>query len=124
MTINDIKHAKIKAWVEEVVKMCQPDDVYVNALKVGSSEDPASITFNGEWSLTLTADILRTVENTNTQWAPGEFAFDKTDFAACGLLVAGALLVGLGIYGQRSGIKMGILLLICGGAALIYLTFV
>lgn len=99
-------------------------DVYVNALKVGSSEDPASITFNGEWSLTLTADILRTVENTNTQWAPGEFAFDKTDFAACGLLVAGALLVGLGMYGQRSGIKMGILLLICGGAALIYLTFV
>ena len=29
MTINDIKHAKVKAWVEEVVKMCQPDDVYV-----------------------------------------------------------------------------------------------
>ena len=29
MTINDIKHAKIKAWVEEVVKMCEPDDVYV-----------------------------------------------------------------------------------------------
>lgn len=99
-------------------------DVYVNAIKIGSSEDPASITFNGEWSLTLTADILRTVENTSTQWAPGEFAFDKTDFAACGLLVAGALLVGLGMYGQRSGIKMGILLLICGGAALIYLTFV
>ncbi|MBR2107750.1 MAG: phosphoenolpyruvate carboxykinase (GTP) [Treponema sp.] len=29
MTLNDIKHAKIKAWVEEVVAMCQPDDVYV-----------------------------------------------------------------------------------------------
>ena len=29
MTINDIKHPKIKAWVEEVAKMCQPDDVYV-----------------------------------------------------------------------------------------------
>lgn len=99
-------------------------DVYVNAIKVGTSEDPAIITFNGEWSLTLTADILRTVENTNTQWAPGEFAFDKTDFAACGLLVAGGLLVGLGMYGQRSGIKFGLLLLICGGAALIYLTFV
>ena len=99
-------------------------DVYVNAIKVGSSEDPASIAFDGEWSLTLTADILKTVENTNTQWAPGEFAFDKTDFAACGLLVAGGLLVGLGMYGQRSGIKFGVLLLICGGAALIYLTFV
>ena len=29
MTINDIKHPKIKAWVEEVAKMCQPDAVYV-----------------------------------------------------------------------------------------------
>ncbi|HOT62516.1 MAG TPA: phosphoenolpyruvate carboxykinase (GTP) [Treponemataceae bacterium] len=29
MTINDIKHPKVKAWVEEVAKMCQPDSVYV-----------------------------------------------------------------------------------------------
>lgn len=29
MTLNDIKHAKIKAWVEEVAKMTQPDDIYV-----------------------------------------------------------------------------------------------
>ncbi len=29
MTINDIKHPKVKSWVEEVAKMCQPDSVYV-----------------------------------------------------------------------------------------------
>ncbi len=29
MTINDIKHPKLKAWVEEVAKMCEPKDVYV-----------------------------------------------------------------------------------------------
>ncbi|GMO42785.1 MAG: phosphoenolpyruvate carboxykinase (GTP) [Treponemataceae bacterium] len=29
MTINDIKHAKAKAWVEEIAAMCQPDSVYV-----------------------------------------------------------------------------------------------
>jgi phosphoenolpyruvate carboxykinase (GTP) len=29
MTINDIKHPKVKAWVEEVAKMCTPDSVYV-----------------------------------------------------------------------------------------------
>ena len=29
MTVNDIKHAGIKAWVEECVKMCEPDNVVV-----------------------------------------------------------------------------------------------
>ncbi len=29
MTVNDIKHAKIKAWIEECVKMCEPDEVVV-----------------------------------------------------------------------------------------------
>ena len=29
MTVNDIKHAKIKAWIEECVKMCEPDNVVV-----------------------------------------------------------------------------------------------
>ncbi|GMO62152.1 MAG: phosphoenolpyruvate carboxykinase (GTP) [Treponemataceae bacterium] len=29
MTINDLKHAKVKAWVEEISKLCQPDDIYV-----------------------------------------------------------------------------------------------
>ena len=99
-------------------------DVAINSHAIGTVAAPSSLTFNGEWSLTLTTDILKQTTNTRTDWAPGQFAFDKTDFAACGLLVAGALLVGLGMYGQRSGIKMGVLLLICGGAALIYLTFV
>ena len=29
MIINDIKNAKIKAWIEECVKMCEPDNVVV-----------------------------------------------------------------------------------------------
>ncbi|MBQ3826071.1 MAG: phosphoenolpyruvate carboxykinase, partial [Spirochaetaceae bacterium] len=29
MTLNDIKHAKIKAWIEECVKMCEPDEVVI-----------------------------------------------------------------------------------------------
>ena len=29
MTLNDIKHAKIKAWVQECIDMCEPDEVYV-----------------------------------------------------------------------------------------------
>lgn len=29
MTINDIKHAKIKAWIEEIQKMCTPDALHI-----------------------------------------------------------------------------------------------
>ncbi|MEE0879107.1 MAG: phosphoenolpyruvate carboxykinase (GTP) [Treponemataceae bacterium] len=29
MELNEIKHAKVKAWVEEIAKMCQPDAIYV-----------------------------------------------------------------------------------------------
>ncbi|MCF0221855.1 MAG: phosphoenolpyruvate carboxykinase (GTP), partial [Fibrobacter sp.] len=29
LTLNDIKHPKIKAWVEEVIEMCEPDNVVV-----------------------------------------------------------------------------------------------
>lgn len=96
----------------------------INGIALGDTATPASVYFGGEWSLTATAALMVEVTGERTEWNPGEFAFDKRDFAAVGLLVAGACLVGLGIYGQRSGVKIGLLLLICGGAALIYLTMV
>lgn len=95
---------------------------YIGNHEIGTTAGPSSITFGGEWSVTVNADLIDPVQHTRTQWAPGQFAFDKEDFAACGLLVAGACLVGLGMTGSRSGLKMGVLLLICGGAGLIYFT--
>lgn len=96
----------------------------INGIALDDTAAPASVYFGGEWSLTATAILMVEVTGERTEWNPGEFAFDKRDFAAVGMLVAGACLVGLGIYGQRSGVKIGLLLLICGGAALIYLTMV
>ena len=29
MTINDLKHPALKAWIEETAKMMQPDSVYI-----------------------------------------------------------------------------------------------
>lgn len=97
--------------------------ISINGIEV-SDTALARMYFGGEWSLTTSTSLIGQQTESRVSWAPGEFAFDKTDFAACGLLVAGGLLVGLGMYGQRSGIKFGVLLLICGGAALAYLTFV
>lgn len=98
--------------------------LYINKTKTETLSVAPLLTFGGEWSLTVTATLQELKNEQRSEWAPGEFAFDREDFAACGILVAGACLVGLGMYGQRSGMKMGLLLLICGGAALAYLTFV
>lgn len=97
---------------------------YINSTEIGSTAAPASIVFGGEWSLTVSANIVGATTETRAEWAPGEFAFDKEDFAACGLIVAGLCMVGLGMTGSRSGAKMGVLLIICGGAGLIYLTLI
>ena len=59
-----------------------------------------------------------------TVWHAGEFGLDKKGFAVAGLLACGGLLVALGMSGQRSGGKMGVLLLICGGAAIVFLLII
>lgn len=110
-----------------VIRSIDAGGVYENTINgraLADTSESAAITFGGEWSLTVTGDTLKETTHTKTEWSPGEFAFDKKDFAAVGMLVAGACLVGLGMIGQRSGLKIGVLLLICGGAALVYLTFV
>lgn len=110
-----------------VIRSINDGGVYkntINGYELGDTSAPAAITFGGEWSLTITGDTLKETHPTHMEWSPGEFAFDKRDFAAVGLLVAGACMVGLGMTGQRSGVKIGVLMLVCGGAALVYLTMI
>ena len=57
-------------------------------------------------------------------WHAGEFGLDKRGFAVAGLLACAALFVALGMSGQRSGAKVGLLLLICGGAAVGFLIII
>ena len=45
LTLNDIKHPGIKAWVEECVAMCEPDNVVVtdglpNTLRLEATQLP------------------------------------------------------------------------------------
>lgn len=97
-------------------------DLYISGHEAGTTAAPASITFDGGWSLTVTGQILKQVTNEKAQWEPGGFAFDKDSFVGVIVLAAALAFIGIGIYGARSGIKVGLLLLICGGAALIALS--
>lgn len=84
----------------------------------------SKITFGGEWSLTATAYELKTSTQTVSEWTPGVFALDAGGICAAGLLTAGACMILLGMTGRRSGAKAGLLLLICGGAAAVYLMII
>ena len=97
-------------------------DVYVSGYNIGTSSVPASITFGGEWSLTVTANLLVKDTGTKAEWSPGGFAFDKDELVGSIVLVAALVFIGVGLYGARNGVKVGLLLMICGGAALIALT--
>jgi hypothetical protein len=103
------------------------DGIYVTSIgteEVGTTTGPGSIYLEGEWSLTATAYMLEEVTSTQLRWQPGEFGFDETGFVVVGLIACLGSFVGLGMYGRRSGAKVGMLMLICGGAAMVLLRMV
>ena len=112
-------HAHLSAWNEG-----SHYSLRINGDEVATTSEPPTIFWGGEWSVTATAYKIEQVHEYVTVWHAGEFGLDKTGFAVAGLLACGALLVVLGLSGQRSGGKMGVLLLICGGAAIVFLLII
>lgn len=96
----------------------------INSVEVGSFESVPSVTFGGEWSLTAIAYKVEEVSETNLTWQPGGFGLDREGFAAVGLLTAGAVFVVLGMQGRMNSTKVGVLLMVCGGAAFAYFSFI
>lgn len=95
----------------------------INGVEVSTSSDPSTVYFGGQWSMTLTAYRMQEVTGTELQWQAGEFAWNGMDesFALMGLITCVGAFVGLGMYGRRSGAKVGTLMIICGSAAFIFL---
>lgn len=95
----------------------------VNGILVSSTPNPATMKFNGSWSTIVELQHMDTVTWTSTEWIPGEFAWDGMDanFCIVGLITCVAVFVGLGMYGARSGAKVGKLMIICGCAAFVFL---
>ena len=112
-----LRHAHITAW--------QTDSGYavkINGVDVTETANLPTIYFGGEWSITATAYQMEKTTVMQTVWHAGVFGFDKTSIGAAGLLTALGCLIVLGMTGARSGTKIGLLLLVCGGAAIVLLT--
>lgn len=115
-----LKGALISSWITEGGQY----SIRINNQEVAQAAQPGTLYFGGEWSVTATIYKLEETSRQVMAWHAGEFALDKTGLAAAGLIVCGITLIGLGMTGARSGAKIGLLLLVCGGAAMTYLLLI
>ena len=94
---------------------------YINGRQISTGSNSLQLT--GTWAAIVSLSELDHSTTTSTEWIAGEFAWNGVDqsFALMGLITCVAVFVGLGMYGARSGAKVGTLMIICGFAALIFL---
>ena len=128
-TDPEINGLRVKDLVlmEEYVDADNPYyNFYINNKLISNFQQGSLIWFGGDWSLVVKVSQMENVESTRLVWQSGEWAWDGvgTDFALIGLLTCGAVFVGLGMYGRRSGAKVGVLMLITGCAAFIFLAMI
>lgn len=98
----------------------------INGNTVSTTAAPSTITFDGKWlvDVTTVSQSMETVSE--TKWEPGKFAWNgvDTDFKIAGLMASLGAFIALAVYGRRSGTKVMPLLVVCGGAALMFLVMI
>ena len=95
----------------------------INGNTVSTTAAPSKITFNGQWGMISIESAAMTGETFNDLvWVAGSFAWDGMDdnFLLVGLITSLGVFIALGIYGRRSGAKVLPLMIVCGGAALLF----
>lgn len=89
---------------------------------VSTTADPSTIEFIGKWSVSVSTASMESYTYTKTEWTPGQFGWDGIDhnFLIVGLLTSLGVFIALGIYIRRSKANLWPLLLVCGGAAMLF----
>ena len=95
----------------------------INGNTVSVTASPSTIKFNGSWGASVSTIGNTASTYTTTDWTPGEFAWDGIDdnFLIVGLITSLCAFVGLAIYSRRSKSSLWPLMLVCGGAAMLFL---
>lgn len=99
--------------------------VYLNKINgnvVSTMLEPSKIRFNGVWSVDVVTDSMVLNPYTKTTWTPGQFGWDGLDqnFLMVGLLTSIGAFIGLGIVIRRTKAALWPLLIVCGGAAVLF----
>lgn len=97
-------------------------DNRINGLTVSNSVSPSTISFVGQWSASISTTSLEQITVTKTEWVAGSFGWDGLDhnFLIVGLLTSFGAFIALGIYMRRSKASLWPLLIVCGGAAVLF----
>lgn len=95
----------------------------INGTVVNISADPATITFNGLWWANVSTTAQSATAVNKTEWTPGQFAWNGMDdnFLMVGLITCLGVFIGLGIYARSHRMSIWPLLLVCGGAAALFI---
>ena len=83
---------------------------------------PSTIVLGGEWGANVITDSMAETTYTKTEWTPGQFGWDGIDqnFLMVGLLTSLGVFIALGIYIRRTKANLWPLLIVCGGAAMLF----
>ena len=97
-------------------------DNRINGTVISTTPEPSTITFNGKWAASISTVAQDTHTVTKTEWIAGGFAWNGIDhnFLMVGLLTSLGAFIALGIYARRSKGNVLPLMLVCGGAAMIF----
>lgn len=95
----------------------------INGNVISTSAAPSTIKFNGAWLGNVVTDSMVSTTVIKTEWNAGQFAWDGIDqnFLIVGLITSLGAFIGLAIYSRRSRTSLLPLLLVCGGAAMLFL---
>lgn len=110
--------------VKGLVLSSIPNDLGTYDNKIGNTvisttAQPSSISFNGQWSASISTQSMESYTYTKTEWNAGSFAWDGIDqnFLMVGLITCLGAFIALGIYIRKTGKGLMPLLIVCGCAA-------
>lgn len=95
----------------------------INGIPVSDSVEQSNIAFNGVWYMNVLTSPLESYTVNIVKWVPGHFAWQGIDdnFLIVGIITSVGAFIGLAMYGRRSGAKVLPLMLVCGGAAFLFI---
>lgn len=90
---------------------------------ISTTAQPSAIAFNGKWAAAVSTVAQESTSVTKTQWIPGQFAWDGMDdnFLMVGLITCLGVFILGGIYARSHRMSIWPLLLVCGGAAALFI---